>query len=91
MNWSVRTLALLLVLVTPVVCFAAARAIPPIVAIEGAKPKPTVFEAAKRDAPLVMRSKDEAAAYFAEEALAALSKKVDFEQQFVLRPPRSLR
>jgi hypothetical protein len=84
MNWSAHTLALLLAPVVPLVCLAAAKAVPPIVAIEGAQPKPTVFDAAKRDAPLVIRSKDKAANYFAEDALAALSKQVDFEQQFVL-------
>jgi hypothetical protein len=84
MNWSVRTWVLLLVLITPLVCFAAGRAVPPIVAIKGVEPNPKAFETAKRGAPLVLRSKEEAAAYFAEEALAALTKQVDFEQQFVL-------
>ena len=58
--------------------------LPPIQEIKGVQPSADVFKSAKRGEPLVLKTADEAAKFFNEEALASLQKKVDFEQQFVL-------
>ncbi|KPK50543.1 MAG: hypothetical protein AMK72_01970 [Planctomycetes bacterium SM23_25] len=58
--------------------------VPPIQAIKGVKPKPSVFRAAGRSQPLVIRSEKEAAEHFAHADVAALKKVVDFNRQIVL-------
>ena len=58
--------------------------LPPIQEIGAAKPGVEIFKAAKRGEPLVLKTADEAAEHFGEEALATLKEKVDFEQQIVL-------
>jgi hypothetical protein len=85
MNWRISVLALMLA-VGAVFSFspAALAELPPIASIDDVKPQLLAFEAAKRDAPLVIRTKDEAAKYFDEDALARLNEEVDFEKQFVL-------
>jgi len=58
--------------------------LPPIKALKGVKPNPSVFKAAKRKKPLVIKTEKVAARYFSKNALAKLTKQVDFKQQFVL-------
>jgi len=58
--------------------------IPPIQEVKGAKPDASVFKAASRQKPLVIESKKAAAEHFSQDALAALVKRVDFEQQVAL-------
>ena len=57
---------------------------PPIKEIKNISPNPDVFTAAKRGEALVLKTSDEAAKYFSEEALATLKENVDFDQQIVL-------
>ncbi len=59
-------------------------AIPPIQAIKGISPKPSVFKVARRSLPVVIRSEAEAGEHFPDVAVAALTKRVDFKQQIVL-------
>jgi len=59
-------------------------AVPPIQAVQNVKPKPSVFRAAGRGKPLIIRSEKEAAEHFGDAAVAALTKQVDFKQQIVL-------
>ena len=58
--------------------------LPPIKAVNDVKPKASVYEAARWDKPIDIRSKKEAAKHFAAADLATLMKSVDFEQQIVL-------
>lgn len=58
--------------------------IPPIKDVKGIKPNDTVFKAATLQKPLVIKSEKEAAEHFGMDALSALKKQVDFEQQIVL-------
>lgn len=58
--------------------------IPPIQIVKAAKPDASVFKAANRQKPLVIESQKAAAEHFSEDALTALVKQVDFEQQVVL-------
>lgn len=58
--------------------------LPAIEQLKDVTPKPEVFKAVKGKNPLVIRTADEAAQHFAEEALTALKKKVDFNKQLVL-------
>ena len=55
-------------------------ALPPIQVGKGVKPKPSVFKAAARGKPLVIRSETDAAEHFADDAVAVLKKQVDFIQ-----------
>ena len=80
----IRPLSICLLIASGLICSSAVAADEPIMAVKGVQPKATVFEAAKRDAPAVLRGADEAAKYFDDEALAALKKQVDFEKQVVL-------
>jgi len=73
-------LSVVAILMPPVI----ASAGPPIQEITGVKPKPGLFKASGRDRPVVIRSSEDAAKYFPQAALAALSKKVDFTRQVVL-------
>jgi hypothetical protein len=57
--------------------------LPPIEHLNGITPKAEVFEAVKGKEPLVLKTADEAAKHFGDEALAALKKKVDFDKQLV--------
>lgn len=56
----------------------------PIKDLKAVKPNETVFKEASRQKPLVIKSEKEAAEYFGMDALAALKKQVNFEQQIVL-------
>lgn len=58
--------------------------LPSIKVVKDAKPKPSIFKAATRKKPLVLRSAEEAAPHFSEDELAKLKKQVDFDQQIVL-------
>jgi hypothetical protein len=58
--------------------------LPPIERLKEITPKASVFEAVKGNDPLVVKSAEEAAKHFDEEALAALKKRVDFQKQIVL-------
>lgn len=58
--------------------------LPPIQVVSGAIPAASVFTVATRQQPLVIHSEKEAAQYFPADALKALTKQVDFEQQLVL-------
>jgi hypothetical protein len=71
-------------LVLPLLSALVAWAQPAITEIEGAKPNRSVFKDASLRAPLEIRSAEEAARHFGEDALAALKKQVDFEKQLVL-------
>jgi hypothetical protein len=80
-------LAMIAVLISLPTTFALAApdaSILPIKDLKGFKPKNTVFKAATRQKPLVIKSEKEAAEHFGMDALAALKKQVDFEQQIVL-------
>ncbi|MDP6046909.1 MAG: hypothetical protein QGH94_14440 [Phycisphaerae bacterium] len=85
---SRRAIVLLVVtaLMLPIIASSgpATAAVDPIRAIKGAIPKPSIFQAASRNTPLVVRSEKEASAHFPDVALAALKKQVDFKQQTVL-------
>ena len=48
------------------------------------KPGQSVFKESSWNKPLVLNSKEDAAKHFGEEALKALTEKVDFEKQIVL-------
>jgi len=56
----------------------------PIKSVDGVKPKPEAFAKATREKPIELKSKDEAAEFFATEQLDALLKQVDFDKQTVL-------
>ena len=58
--------------------------VPPLREVGGLTPRPAVFDAASRTAPIVLRSADEAVRHFAAADAAALAKQVDFARQFVL-------
>jgi len=58
--------------------------LPPINDIENVRAQPSIFKAASRSKPLVIRSADAAAGHFSDDAVAALKRKLDFKQQFVL-------
>ena len=58
--------------------------VPPIQEMKDIRPTADVFQAAKRGKPLELKTADEAAKFFGEEALAALQEKVDFDEQIVL-------
>ena len=58
--------------------------LPPIQEIKNAQPGADVFATAKRGEPLVLKSADEAAKFFGEDALAALKEEVDFKEQIAL-------
>lgn len=58
--------------------------LPPIKDLSGVTPQPSVFNAAKANAPLVIASEKEAAEHFAKDELAKLTKEVDFTKQVVL-------
>ena len=59
-------------------------AVPPIQAVKGVQPKPSVFKAGGWSKPLIIRSQKEATEHFADAAVATLMKRVDFKQQIVL-------
>jgi len=59
-------------------------AVGPIQAVKGVTPRRSVFKAAGRGKPLVIRSAADAAEHFDDAAAAALKKRVDFKQQIVL-------
>ena len=71
-------------LVLPFLLVAVANAQTPITTIQDVTPKPSVFDAASRNKPLVIRSQKDAAQHFAKDHLARLNKQVDFDKQFVL-------
>jgi hypothetical protein len=58
--------------------------IPPIKEIKGVNPEASVFKAASASKPIVIKSEDDAAKHFAENAVADLKKQVDFKNQIVL-------
>jgi len=58
--------------------------LPPIQDITDIKANDQIWKAAKRGVPLTLRSKSEAARYFAEPQLKLLLKKVDFQKQTLL-------
>lgn len=78
---SARTFAALLSVLALFGAAAAVHAQEPIVRLD-AKPKKPVFGAWNK--PMVLRSAGDAEKVFDKDALAALSKKVDFKKQFVL-------
>jgi hypothetical protein len=57
---------------------------PAVREIEGVMPRPGIFEAASRNAPLVLRSADEAARHFDAANAAALARRVNYARQVVL-------
>ncbi|MEX0867501.1 MAG: hypothetical protein WD030_09085 [Pirellulales bacterium] len=61
-----------------------AHATPPIVQLDGIQPQATIFEAASRTEPLVVKSKEQAAEQFDRQTVAKLREVVDFDEQFVL-------
>ena len=62
----------------------ASAAVGPIDAIKGVTPKPSIFQAASRNKPFIIRSEKDASEQFPAAAVAALKKQVDFKQQTVL-------
>ena len=58
--------------------------LPPIQDITDIKANEQIWKVAKRGVPLTLRSKSEAARYFAEPQLKLLLKKVDFQKQTLL-------
>lgn len=58
--------------------------IPPIKIVKRIKPKSTIFRAASRKKPVVIRTEQELTAHFSAEQAAKLKKQVNFKQQFVL-------
>ena len=86
MSQRIFVLSLVAAFGLPVIVLAgrAPAALPPIQAVKGVKPKPSVFKAAGRNKPLVIRSEAEAAEHFGDAAAGALIKQVDFKQQIVL-------
>jgi hypothetical protein len=64
--------------------FAAPVNHPPIAELKDLRAKDVVFTDASERKPLVMNSPKDGAKYFDRETLAAISKSVDFEKQFVL-------
>ena len=81
-----RTLPMMLLaaIVLPITVAGADAKLPPIKTVKGVKPNRSIFKAAKRNKPLVIRSAKAAAAYFSKPALAKLKKQVDFKHQIVL-------
>ena len=63
---------------------AQAQLSPPISEITGVRPNAGVFKIAGRDKPLVLETRDAAAAHFSSESMGMLSKQVDFDRQIVL-------
>ncbi|MCG8586958.1 MAG: hypothetical protein MI757_19815 [Pirellulales bacterium] len=63
---------------------ALAAVLPPIEKVDGVVPARAAFDDAKRDRPIEVRSKDDAAKYFGDDDLKKLLEKVNFEKQFVL-------
>jgi hypothetical protein len=61
-----------------------ASAQPPIKAMVNVRPGISIFKAASLKKPLVVESAEDAAKHFAGDALTALNKDVDFQQQKVL-------
>jgi len=58
--------------------------IPPIKGVTDAKPASSIFAAASRQKPLVIKSNKAAAKHFSDDALAKLQEQVDFDKQIVL-------
>lgn len=58
--------------------------IPPIKEVKGVKPEASVFKASSARKPIVIKSEEDAAKHFAENAVADLKKQVDFKNQIVL-------
>ncbi|WP_425614599.1 hypothetical protein NA78x_004472 [Anatilimnocola sp. NA78] len=56
----------------------------PIKQVDAVQPKPEAFAKATRAKPLELKSKEEAAEFFAAEQLESLLKQVDFDKQTVL-------
>ena len=86
MSHRASVVSVVLAVVLPVTTLGglARGAVGPIQAVKGVRPNPSVFKAAGRSTPLVIRSETEAAKHFADAAVAALKKQVDFKQQIVL-------
>lgn len=82
----VRGISILLLLLLPLSISAAEpdAKIPPIQMLKGVRPNSSVFKGSSRRKPLVIKSEKEAAEYFSKDALAALQKQVDFEQEVLL-------
>jgi hypothetical protein len=64
--------------------FAAPANHPPITELKDLRAEKAVFTDATRTKPIVLKSLKDGAKYFGKEALAAISKAVDFEKQIVL-------
>ncbi|HCQ80716.1 MAG TPA: hypothetical protein DIV46_12130 [Verrucomicrobiales bacterium] len=56
----------------------------PIMELKGLSAEEAVFKGASRTKPVVLKSSENGAKYFGKEALAKISKAVDFEKQSVL-------
>ena len=87
MSRRTSVLSVVVALVLPVIAVgqqAQNPTVPPIQAVKGVKPKPSVFKAAVRGKPLVIRSEKEAAEHFADADVATLKDRVDFKQQIML-------
>ena len=87
MSRRISVLSVVVALVLPVIAVgqqAQNPTVPPIQAVKGVKPKPSVFKAAVRGKPLVIRSEKEAAEHFADADVATLKDRVDFKQQIML-------
>jgi hypothetical protein len=61
-----------------------AETVKPIVEIKDVQPEPSVFRAAKRGEPLVLKSADDLAKHFSKESAEKLLAQLDLEKQFVL-------
>lgn len=76
-------------LVVPAVLLASAALaddakLPPIKRIKGVQPKRSIFKAAKRNKPLVIKTAEEAGKHFGKDAVEKLKKQVQFGKQIVL-------
>lgn len=60
-----------------------AQLLPPIKSV-AVKPNASIFKAATRDKPLVIKSVEDAAKHFSDDAIKTLKKEVDFDKQIVL-------
>lgn len=76
--------ALLCTFTLPLIAAEPDASLPPILEIKNAQPGADIFKSAKRGEPLKLATADEAAKFFGEDALAALTEKVDFDEQIVL-------
>jgi hypothetical protein len=83
-----KNLGLSAILCLAAVCYGAAAEPSPgvaaVVELEGLAADPSVFEVAQAGKPIEIKSAEEAAKFFKDEALAQALAKVDFAKQYVL-------